>query len=288
MFTIFFKNDIIYNNIRVLGDVKMMIDLHVHSKYSFDANDSVRDIAKSAIEKKINYLAITDHKDYFWKIQATQLDIKGVFDDIDSVRSEFSGEIKLLKGIELGEINARPEALQLTKEYPFDMVIGSLHSMPDDVDFYDVDYEKIDSDKLLKDYLSELKKMVDYGGFDVLAHIDYPLRKMEKANIKPSFENYMELVVPVLKSVIDKEIALEINAAGLFSYLKSVGPQGFVLDEYKRLGGSLISIGSDSHKACDVGRGINQCINHALKHGFKYVTVFENRKPCQVFIGENN
>ena len=58
-----------------------------------------------------------------------------------------------MKGIEIGEIYADKNALELTKNYNFDMVIGSLHSMPNDIDFYDMDYTKLDSDKLLKEYL---------------------------------------------------------------------------------------------------------------------------------------
>ncbi len=265
----------------------MLIDLHTHSKYSFDAQDEIIDITKSAIEKGISYLAITDHKDYFWNKPEIELDIESIQRDIDNIRSQFSGKITILKGIELGEIYSKQDALELTNKYNFDMVIGSLHSMPNDIDFYDMDYTTLNSDKLLKDYLLEVKKMVEFGGFDVLAHIDYPLRKMEKANIKPSFENYMEFITPILKAVIDREMALEINAAGLFSFLKSVGPEGFVLDEYKRLGGSMISIGSDSHYAKDIGRGVKECIEHAKKHGFEYVSIFENRKHKQVFIGDD-
>ena len=96
----------------------------------------------------------------------------------------------------------------------------------------------------------------------------------------------MEFITPVLKTTIDREIALEINAAGLFSFLNNVGPESFVLEEYKRLGGKMISIGSDAHYAKDIGRGIEECINHAINNGFEYVTIFENRKPNQIYIGK--
>ena len=264
----------------------MLVDLHTHSKYSFDAQDEILDLTLSAIKKGFSYIAITDHKDYFWNKEPIALDIESVQNNIDKIRKEFSDKITVLKGIEIGEIYADKNALELTKNYNFDMVIGSLHSMPNDIDFYDMDYTKLDSDKLLKEYLLEVKKMCEYGGFDVLAHIDYPLRKMEKANIKPSFENYMEFITPVLKTIIDREIALEINAAGLFSFLNNVGPESFVLEEYKRLGGKMISIGSDAHYAKDIGRGIEECINHAINNGFEYLTIFENRKPNQIYIGK--
>ena len=48
----------------------------------------------------------------------------------------------------------------------------------------------------------------------------------------------------------------------------------------------MISIGSDAHYAKDIGRGIKECINHAVNNGFEYVTIFENRKPNQIYIGK--
>lgn len=39
----------------------MKIDLHVHSDYSDDANDSVEDLIKAAVKKGVNGIAIVDH-----------------------------------------------------------------------------------------------------------------------------------------------------------------------------------------------------------------------------------
>ena len=38
-----------------------MIDLHIHSKYSFDGSDELTDILKKAEELKLSYISITDH-----------------------------------------------------------------------------------------------------------------------------------------------------------------------------------------------------------------------------------
>ena len=98
-------------------------------------------------------------------------------------------------------------AAELAQAYPFDTVIGSLHVMPNNVDFYDMDYDHLDQDALLRDYLAEAKKMIEFGGFDVFAHLDYPLRVMKRDNNQPSFENFMEWVTPVLRALIDRELA---------------------------------------------------------------------------------
>ncbi|MGN1009156.1 MAG: histidinol-phosphatase HisJ family protein [Butyricicoccus sp.] len=263
----------------------MLIDLHMHSRFSFDAQqDTVPEIAAASIARGLSTIVISDHKDYFWKQPPMELDIAGVQAEIDAARAQYGDEIEILKGIELGEPNADPAAMELLEAYPFDTVIGSLHAMPNDIDFYDMDYDHLDQEQLLRDYLVEARKMAEHGGFDVFAHLDYPLRVMKRDYNHPSFENYMEWVTPVLRAIIDRELSFEINAAGLFSWMKHVGPEDFVLEEYRRLGGTMISIGSDSHAAASVGRGIEQCIEHAKKHGFHEVMVYRNRRPEAVAI----
>ena len=264
----------------------MLVDLHMHSHFSFDAQpNTVMELAAASIKRGLSVIAVTDHKDYFWNHPPMELDLAGVQAEIDKARAQYGGQIEILKGIELGEPNADPAAMELLEAYPFDVVIGSLHAMPNDIDFYDMDYDNLDQEQLLRDYLVEAKKMAEHGGFDVFAHLDYPLRVMKRDYNHPSFENFMEWVTPVLREIIDRELSFEINAAGLFAWMKQVGPEDFVLEEYRRLGGTMISIGSDSHAAASVGRGAEECIAHAKRHGFHEVMVYRNRKPYAVSVG---
>ena len=127
-------------------------------------------------------------------------------------------------------------------------------------------------------------KLTEYGGFDVLAHIDYPLRVMRHGDYVPSFDQYMDRVEQVLRACIARGYALELNAAGLAGWQKKVGPPENILYEYKRLGGERISVGSDSHSLETVGRGIEECLALAKRAGFRSVTVFRNRRAEQVEI----
>lgn len=146
----------------------MLVDLHMHSRFSFDAQpDTVQDIAAASIKRGLSTIVISDHKDYFWKQRPMGLDIAGVQAEIDAARAQYGGRIEILKGIELGEPHADPAAMELLKAYPFDTVIGSLHAMPNDIDFYDMDYDHLDQEQLLRGYLIEARKMAEHGGFDV-------------------------------------------------------------------------------------------------------------------------
>ena len=54
-----------------------------------------------------------------------------------------------------------------------------LHAMPNDLDIYFHDFPNMDCDKFLHEYFDQPLLLEEHGGFDVLAHIDYPLRVMK-------------------------------------------------------------------------------------------------------------
>ena len=66
-----------------------MIDLHIHSKYSFDGSDEITEILKKAEEKKLSYISITDHNNTDSYEELQNIDIK----------KYYSG--KIIPGIEI-------------------------------------------------------------------------------------------------------------------------------------------------------------------------------------------
>ncbi len=54
----------------------MKIDLHVHTKYSFDSSNEPRKIVKVALKKKIDGLAITDHDAFKGALEVEKLSKK--------------------------------------------------------------------------------------------------------------------------------------------------------------------------------------------------------------------
>ena len=264
----------------------MRVDLHSHSKYSFDADKepaSIAEMAEAAAARGLDAFAVTDHYDLFRKAAPITHDIAAVGREIEETKPAFAGRVEILRGIELGEPHANPAMAQdILSQHRFDVVIGSLHAMPNDLDLYFHDYAHLDCDALLRDYFSEVLAMERFGGFDVLAHLDYPLRVMKLPDNQPSFDNFGEFIAPVLREAVDRGYALEINASSLFSWMGHPGPDQWILREFKRMGGERISIGSDAHRAADLGRGMTECADWARQAGFDHVTLFRNRQPVRV------
>ncbi len=263
----------------------MLVDLHMHTDYSADAESpqTPSDKVLACIKRGLDIIALTDHLEFYHNREPSEnRDVEACIRDTRQAKLDFACRIEVLAGIELGQIYASTEADAFLDSHTFDVVIGSLHVMPNDLDIYFHDFENLNCDDFLQRYFDELLKLERHGGFDVLAHIDYPLRVMRHNDYIPSFDHYMDRVEAVLSECISRGYALELNAAGLSGWQKKPGPPENVLYEYRRMGGKRISIGSDSHSLDNVGRGVEECIMNAKKAGFTDVTVFRSRRPEQV------
>lgn len=262
----------------------MRVDLHMHTGYSADAAypQTVEDKVRACRAAGLDIIGITDHLDFYrTRGPLENRDVEACLRDIAAAGAAAEG-IEVLTGIEIGQIHADPAADEFVRAHRLDMVIGSLHAMPNDLDIYFHDYPHLDCDAFLHEYFDQMLEMEEHGGFDVLAHIDYPLRVMQHGDYVPSFDQYMDRVQQVLRACIDRGYALELNAAGLAGWQKKVGPPQNILYEYRRMGGERISIGSDSHTLDTVGRGVDACAANAREAGFTSVTIFRARQPVQV------
>lgn len=288
----------------------MLLDLHTHTKYSYDAEDKpVLDHVASAVQKGVDVLGFTEHVEFFRKdtLQENDFtpgtvnfsgyreeiapfrtgrtimpDLAAEQKDILDAQDAYQGKITLRAGVEIGQPHAAPEqAHALIQTYPFDYVIGSIHQLSDDMDLYFYQYEFIHPDEFWEKYFIEVRELLAFGDMQILAHLDYPLRVMKLPHNQPSLKGYKNYVDEVLRLLIDKNIALESNAKGLYGWQKEVGPEDFVLTRYKELGGELITVGSDSHAPETVARGIPRALERLQAAGFRFVTDFDKKRIIQ-------
>ena len=271
-----------------LGDnMKVLSDMHMHSDNSFDAENSVREMCLSAIEKDISTIAITDHME----APEIKLGDRSVFGnmikqitksvaDVEAARDEFEGKIRVLKGIEIGEPMHEPKLTKKAMDIAdYDFVLASIHNVKDAEDFYYLEYNESNVPALLTQYFDELLDTAMNADFDSLAHLTYPTRYIiQRTDINPELEKYTDVIEKILKALAERDKALEINTSGL----RTIGitmPDINIVKRFKELGGKYVTIGSDAHKVSNIGYGIEKGIQIAKTCGFDYFTVFENRKP---------
>jgi len=267
-----------------------MVDCHNHSNFSFDAVDTVEAMCLRAEKLGLKYFAITDHSD----LDGNNLDfciekIGGSVKTMEKFREEHKTHCEFLTGIELGEaIDFPDDAKKMLSLCNYDVVIGSYHNAPTGEDFYFMDCSVLTDDEIknyLNGYFDKVLKTVTDSDLDVIAHITYPFRYVVgDYKRKASLSDYMEKITSILKAIIEKGISLEVNTSGLRQKIGETLPNREILTLYKNLGGSKVSLGSDSHNTKDLSRGINETIGLLKEIGFTHVTCFKRRKPIQIEI----
>ena len=268
-----------------------MFDNHSHTQYSGDIpkgqGNSVRELCLAAIEKGLDGIAITDHFDIdgIYDGYFPPLDHEAIARDITESREEFKGKLKLLHGIELGQATHMPDEsnVQLQSQ-PYDIVLGSVHAVRGIIDFADTDIAgmtKNEYTRLWEQYIEEMLDTIAWGNFDVLTHITYPKRYYlgngitDFPDIKNKGREYFE---PILKAVINKGITLECNTSGLRQTMGECLPNEDLLRFYYELGGRDVTVGSDAHKAKDLGANFNDAVEMLKSIGFDRLAKFELRK----------
>ena len=256
-----------------------MFDYHMHSKVSFDAHDSGLNMALAAKAAGLKEICFTDHLDYdpLGKMGKLDFDTEAYASEYDQL--EVPGLI-IRRGMEFGmDPHNVAQFQQDLKRRPFDFVLGSIHFV-DDLDVY---YPQFWQNKTIfqaeRRFLeATLAALQVHDQFDVLAHLTYIAKS--PANPSPrciAYDDHRELIDEILKLVVAKGKGLEMNSSGV-DRCGGFLPTADYFRRFKELGGQIVTIGSDAHRANRVGQySFEAC--EILKEIFGYVCTFENRQP---------
>ena len=155
----------------------------------------------------------TDHCDIDGKDMVVDELCPPQLKDLNDCINKYGDEIEILKGIEIGQgIYRKKETEALLKKYDYDFVLGSLHNLENMEDFFFLDYKNYDIDELLTRYFDGLLELCQWGAFDSLAHLTYPLRYIvarEKINV--DMNKYQDVCDAIFEELIKNDKALEIN-----------------------------------------------------------------------------
>ncbi len=269
----------------------MLIDCHNHSLYSFDGKEKVEDICKNAEALGLSVFALTDHCDMIGAPPEALREyyhnsIRGSVEELTRWRETHSGNCTMLTGIELGDpLENLPLAEEMLALAPYDVVIGSIHT-DGASDYYFGDYSALSDREIhesLERYFLRLCELAEWGNFDVLAHITYPLRYIVgDCGRTVKMERYASLIDRLFRTIIQKGIALEINTSGLRQKLGATLPDESLLTRYRELGGTLVTLGSDAHTLKDMAFGIEYAETMLQKLGFTELVWFKRRSMNRI------
>lgn len=259
-----------------------LADQHTHSDNSPDADNSVMELCEEAVSRGIRSFTVTDHCEIDrYHEDRVEIALRQSFFDIRKAQKVFAGQVELLGGVELGNsLYDLALAEQVPRARSYDLVLGSLHHPKGVEDFAFLDYAGLDVPLLLREYFDELYRMVEWGGFDVLAHLTYPLRYIVgEHRIPVDLEEYRPLILRVLRCMVERGIGLEINTSGLRQPYGRPLPDLWCLQLYRQAGGRILTIGSDCHRSADMGSHLEDGLRLARRAGFGSYCVFRRRRP---------
>lgn len=264
---------------------KNLLDMHTHSDNSPDGNHSVTFMCESAEREGLRGIAITDHCECeCYKQRRFDISVRNSYFESVKAQSIYSGRLIVMAGIELGQANQNPQAAkEVLGQYPFDFVLASLHNLNGWEDFYYLDYNKHDPVEIVDKYFDELYELAAHCDYDILSHLDYPLRYIV-GNLKLDvpLDRYREKIDRVLQIVVARDKGLEINTSGYRQPLGRTMPSAEIIRRFKELGGVYLTIGSDAHRGTDVGAGISKGMQMAYQAGFRHTALYKKRVPILI------
>lgn len=258
------------------------VDCHTHTRFSHDSVCDPAESVRVAKEKELFGIAFTDHFDTEYE---KNVDIVTPIRDSVNTAGTFRGYA--LSGIEIGEAVLHPDTANriITSVSP-DIVLCSVHAVR--YKQYTMPYSQIDFSKFtekeigeyLAQYFDDLTEAAEASDCDVLSHLTCPLRYIcGKYGISVDLHAYEEKTDRILKTIIQKGVALEVNTSGLGSDYDCLMPSAPIIKKYKEFGGTLITLASDAHKADRIAHGFPYAAKILREIGFGHIFYYKNRIP---------
>lgn len=258
----------------------MFVDYHMHSEFSDDSQCPMEEIIEQAIRNGLSEIAFTEHVDYGVKFELN-CNYAAYFSKLERMRRQYSGRIVIRKGIEFGvQQQTIPEFQRDFDRCDFDFVLLSNHQI-DNREFWNQNYQQGKTqDEINRDYYEAILRVIsEYKSYAVLAHLDM-VKRYDPYGIYPD-EKIMDLVEPILQTVIDDGKGIEVNASCFRYGLPDLTPSTDILKLYRELGGTILTIGTDAHRLAHIGTPaqFTEIVKRLKALGFRWFCTYEKMQP---------
>ena len=222
----------------------MAVDFHIHSSFSGDSDAPMEQMIQEGLKKGLRTMCFTEHMDMDYPEEpgVFEVDTRSYHEKFLQMKEKYQDQIELLFGIELG---LQPHLAERHRKY--------LESI--------------------------LENLAVFDEMDVYGHIDYVVRYGPNKNQHYTYEAYREVLDEILKTLIRKDVGLELNTAGYKYGLGHPNPTEAILKRYAELGGEILTIGCDGHAPEQLAWDFEKIPALLKECGFRYYTVFEERMP---------
>lgn len=273
---------------------KAFYDCHCHIEYSHDSTEKLSNLCDEAKIMGLCGISVTDHCDIQHRnVYDVKTPILNSADDAKEMDRMLDGKLRVFSGVEMGEaLWCIDYANDIIAARDYDVVLGSVHAVR--CRFTDEAYSRIDFssfsqsdiDEYLSNYFDDMQQTIEKCDFDVLCHLTCPLTYIiAKYKLNADIDKHIEKIDAILKEIIRKNIAFEINTTTLKNpAFGETLPNFDIVKRYLDFGGDFITLGADSHIAPNVAYGFKEVAEKLKGMGVKKLHYFEKRKPHSYLI----
>ena len=274
--------------------MRNLFDTHNHCQFSFDGKrTTIESSASSAFKKGLAGICFTDHYDFFVPIdsnctetiQPQDFDIVAQQAEIERVQDLYDDGFKVLKGIEVGiSEESREEMARIMSLHSFDQIIASVHYLEKSDPYYGGYFIGKDCRQAYGNYLETIyREAVAMKDFDIIGHYDYVARYAPYPEDSIVYRDYADIFDTIFRYLIENGKGLEINTKSCTgSKGRKTTVDHNILLRYREMGGEIISLGSDSHDAENVGDNFEVSAAMLRSLGFRWTSHYEKRQLVQL------
>ena len=261
-------------------------DFHMHSEFSGDSNAPMEEMIKKSISMGLSHICLTEHydPDYVYlpgEEGMFELNTDSYLYELLRLRERYKNEISVGFGVELGlQPHLKRELAVFAKSQNFDFIIGSSHICNHKDVYYPSFFEGRSEEEAHHEYFEsvlECVKSLPY--FDVYGHLDYVVRYGPTKNANYTYDKHADILDKILTYLIETEKGLELNTGGFTNGLNDPNPSIDILKRYHKLGGEIITVGSDAHTPKYIAANFNKACEILKACGFQYYCIFQSRMP---------
>jgi histidinol-phosphatase (PHP family) len=245
-------------------------DFHVHAEFSADSQIKLADLVPRAIQLGYTDLAVTEHLDLLPQ-EMTVYGIPSLLKYktyVQQIQKQYPA-IHLYCGIEVGDFqDVKPFADIILEQMQFDLVLGTVHFVKQHKNVAVPMRKQLSPSEILEYYERNLD-LVETCNINVLAHLGVFKRYYDRM---PDETHCHNLICRIFEVMISRGIALELNYSAFRRTYQSLHPETQYLELYRKLGGSLVTIGSDAHTLNTFNDYYQTACEAVQKYGFELLT----------------
>ena len=273
----------------------MIADYHVHCMFSDDSWYPPEHVCEDAWRHNLDEICFTDHVDYGirpdWKDaldakvmmgqRVVNVDYDAYFPCIADLREKWEGRLTVRCGLEFGvQTHTIPQFDALWNAWgdQLDFVLLSIHQVGDR-EFWTGEFQKGRSqEEYNRAYYQELYDVATtFEHWSVLAHLDL-IKRYDPMGVL-DFPANRDLVAATLEHVIKTGKGIELNTSSVRYGLKDSQPAREILELYRDLGGTIVTLGSDSHAPEHLGAYLRHFQRYLASLGFEGFCTYDHMVP---------